>query len=165
MRRKRGQNKQRYIQNQESVKSASRARYRADPDKKKAASRASYSADPDKKKAASRASYRADPEKKKAASRAASRASYRADPNKKRAAARMYYARTAAAKLKWAKKYYQKHRGRICASKRGRYALAEPKPVAKEFYVKELQHLLLKDDEARVQLVKAYKRQYKSAAK
>ena len=44
--------------------------------------------------------------------------------------------------------------GRICASKRGKYALAEPKSVAKEFYVKELQQLLLKDDEARVQLVK-----------
>ena len=43
--------------------------------------------------------------------------------------------------------------------------MAEPKPVAKEFYVKELQQLLLKDTEARVQLIKAYKRQYKSAAK
>ena len=164
MREKKAQNKHRYIQNRESVKSASRARYRADPDKKRpvsrAASRASYSTNPDKKKAASRAHYRADPDKK-----AASRASYRANPNKKRAAVRMYYARTAAAKLKWYRNFYRKHRGRICASQRVRYALAEPKPAAKEFYVKELQQLLLKDDEARVQLVKAYKRLYKSAAK
>ena len=199
LRKKKTQNKARYIQNRENAKLASRARYRADPEKKRAvsraASRASYSTNPEKKKATSRASYRTDPDKKKVASRAASRASYstnpdkkkaasrasystnpdkkkaasrasyRVDPDRKRAAVRMYYARTAAAKLKWYKKYYQKHRGRICASKRGRYALAEPKPVAKEFYVKELQHLLLKDDEARVQLVKAYKRQYKSAAK
>ena len=75
----------------------------------------------------------------------------------------MNYVKTAAAKLKWYKKYCWKHRGRICAYRRGRYALAEPKPVAKEFYVKELQQLLLKDTEARVQLLKGYKQQYKSA--
>ena len=77
----------------------------------------------------------------------------------------MNYVKTAAAKLKWYQKYYWKHRGRICASRRGRYALAEPKPVAKEVYVKELQQLLLKDTEARVQPIKGYKQQYKSAAK
>ena len=65
----------------------------------------------------------------------------------------------------WYKKYYGKHGKEICASRRGRYALAEPKPAAKEFYVKEIQRLLLNDKEARVQLTEAYKKQYKSAAK
>ena len=218
LRKKRVQDKQRYIECQARKRAASRARYRANPEKKKAFSRASYSANPERKKAssraASRASYRANPEKKKAFSRAsysanperkkassraasrgsyranpekkkacsrvasrvsyranperkkaASRASYRAKPERKKAATRMNYVKTAAAKLKWYKKYYWKHRGRICAYRRGRYALAEPKPVAKEFYVKELQQLLLKDTEARVQLLKGYKQQYKSAAK
>ena len=77
----------------------------------------------------------------------------------------MIYVKTARAKVKWYKKYYAKYRGRICASRRGRYVLAEPKPAAKGFYVKEIQQLLLKDNEARIQLMQAYKRQYKSAAK
>ena len=157
-------------------RAASRAKYRVDPGKKKAASRAAYSVDPGKKKAASRAAYSVKPGTKKASSRvayrvdpskkkAASRAKYRADPDKKKAAARMIYVKTARAKVKWYKNYYAKYRGRICASRRGRYVLAEPKPAAKEFYIKEIQQLLLKDNEARIQLMQAYKRQYKSAAK
>ena len=62
--------------------------------------------------------------------KAASRASYRANPERKKAATCMNYAKTAAAKLNC---YYWKHRGRVCAYRRGGYALAEPKPVAKEF--------------------------------
>ena len=183
LRKKRVQDKQRYIECQARKKAASRAQYSVNPEVKKlssqAASRVSYSANPEKKKASSRASYSANPEKKKVSSRvasrvsyrasperkkAASRASYRANPERKKAATRMNYVKTAAAKLKWYKKYYWKHRGRICAYRRGRYALAEPKPVAKEFYAKELPQLLLKDTKARVQLIKAYKQQYKSAA-
>ena len=158
---KRAASRDSYSADPDKKRAASRASYSADPDKKRAASRASYSADPDKKRAASRASYSADPDKK----RAASRASYSADPDKKRAAARMYYVKAARAKVKWYKKYYAKCKGRICASRRGRYVLAEPKPAAKEFYVKEIQQLLLKDNEGRIQLMKAYKRLYKSAAK
>ena len=67
--------------------------------------------------------------------------------------------------MKWYKKYYAKHREGICASRRGRYVLAEPKPAAKEFYVKEMQRHLLNDSGARIQLMKAFKKQYKSAAK
>ena len=152
---------------------ASRASYRDDPEKKRAASRvasrASYRDDPEKKRAASRvasrASYRDDPEKKRAASRVASRASYRADPHKKKAAARMHYVKTASAKIKWYKKYYSKCRGGICASKRARYALAEPRPIVKELYGKEIQCRLLGDDGAKVELLQAFRRHYKSAAK
>ena len=60
----------------------------------------------------------------------------------------MIYVKTARAKVKWYKNYYSKYRGRICASRRGRYVLAEPKPAAKEFYVKEIQQLLLTTREA-----------------
>ena len=67
-------------------------------------------------------------------------------------------------KLRFYKKFYAKHREEICASKRGRYALSEPKPAAKEFYVKEMQRHLLNDSGARIQLMEAFKRQYKSAA-
>ena len=77
----------------------------------------------------------------------------------------MNYAKTARAKIKWYKQYCAKHRGGICASRRSRYALAELKPGAKEFYVKEIQRHLLNDNGARVQLMEAFKRQYKSAAK
>ena len=167
--RKRAASRASYSADPDKKKAASRASYSADPDNKKAASRASYSADPCKKRAtswaASRASYNTDPDKKKAASRAASRTKYRVNPDKKKALARMYYVKAARAKVKWYKKYYAKCKGRICASRRGRYVLAEPKPAEKEFYVKEIYHLLLNDNEARIQLMKAYKRQYKSAAK
>ena len=73
----------------------------------------------------------------------------------KKVAARRYYARIATAKLKWYKKYYANHREGICASRRGRYVLAEPKPAAEEFYVKEMQRHLLNDSGARIQLMKA----------
>ena len=141
--------KQYYSLNQESKKAASRASYRANPDKKRAASRA-----------ACRASYRTNPDKK----RAASRASYVANPDKKRAAVRRNYAKTARAKLRFYKRFYAKHREERCDSRRGRYALAEPKPAAKEFYVKEMQRHLLNDSGARNELMEAFRRQYKSAA-
>ena len=44
----------------------------------------------------------------------------------------------------------------------GIYVLAEPKWLQKNLIVKEIHRLLLN---ARIQLMKAYKRQYKSAAK
>ena len=188
---KRAQSRRYYIQNQDKKKAASRASYSASPEKKRAASRASYSASPEKKRAASRASYQADPDKRKSASRAsykaspekkraASRASYKADPDKrkaasrakynanpvvKKAAARMHFVKTAVAKVKWYRKYYSKHRGRICASRRSRYALAEPRPVVKELYVKEIQCRLVANHGARVALLEACRREYSSAAK
>ena len=74
LRKKRAQNKERYIQNRqrrkEAARAASRASYKADPEKKRAASRASYKTDPEKKRAASCARYKACPGKKRAARRA-----------------------------------------------------------------------------------------------
>ena len=105
---------QRYIQKRESINSASPARYWVNPGKKRAASHASYNTNPEKK----------------AASQAASRASYRADPNKKMACI-----------MPGLLQIVLSENIILCASKRGRYALAEPKPVAQEFYVKELQQL------------------------
>ena len=111
---KRAQNKERYIQNRQRRKEAARA-----------ASCAS-NADPKNKRAASCARYKAYPDKK----RAARRVKYRLNPEKEKVVARMQYVKAAAAKIKWYRKYHAKHRGCLCASRRSRYALAEPRPVA-----------------------------------
>ena len=123
-----------------------------------------YSLNQESKKAASRASYRANPDKKRAASRAASRASYRTNPDKKRAASRASYVANPDKKNSGFMRFYAKHREERCDSRRGRYALAEPKPAAKEFYVKEMQRHLLNDSGARNELMEAFRRQYKSTA-
>ena len=110
---------------------------------------------PDKKRAASRARYKAYPDKK----RAARRAKYRLNPEKEKVAARTQYVKTAAAKMKWYRKYRAKHRGRICASRRSRCALAEPRPIVKELYVKEIQCRLVANLGARVALLEACRRE------
>ena len=53
----------------------------------------------------------------------------------------------------------------IRAFRKGKYALAEPKTAVKELHVKVIQRHLLDDNGARVQLMEAFKRQYKTAAK
>ena len=48
--------------------------------------------------------------------------------------------KAAKAKLKWYRRYYAKHGKGICASRRSRYALAEPKGSVMEVHVKKIQH-------------------------
>ena len=116
---------------------------------------------PDKKRAASKASYDANPKKK----RAASRASYDANPKKKRAASRASYDKNPKAKNKSSEAYYEDNKESLCANRRGRYALAEPKPDVKDMYLKAIQANLLGNSEARVQLIKAFKKQHESLVK
>ena len=151
----------RYKAHRDKIRVAKRATYKADPDQKKAAERARYKTYRDKTRAAKRARYKADPDKKKAARCT----KYRVNPEKEKAATRMRYVKTAGAKLKWYRKYYSKHGGRICAARRSRYALAEPRPVAKELYVKEIQCRLVANPGARVALLEACRRECNSAAK
>ena len=101
---------------------------RVNGDENRAAKRARYKADPDKQKAASRACYKAHRDE----NRAAKHARYLVNPEKEKAAARMRYVKSAAAKVKWHRKYSAKHRGRICASRRSRYALGRCKETVCE---------------------------------
>ena len=53
----------------------------------------------------------------------------------------------------------------ICASRRNRYALAEPKGSVVEVHVKRIQHQLLANAGAKLELVEAFKKQSKTVAK
>ena len=101
-------------------------------------------------RATSKASYDANPERKRAASRAASKASYGKNPKVKIASSQAYYA---------------DNKESMCAKRRGRYALAEPKPDVKDMYLKEIQANLLANSESRVQLMKAFKKQHETLVK
>ena len=166
-----------YWKDPESKRASSRAsshtRYCEDPNKSRASSRASshtcYWKDPESKRASSRASshtrYWEDPDKGRASSRSSSRTTYWRNPDKKRAAARITNLKAAQAKLKWYRRYYAKHGKGICASRRSRYALAEPKGSVIEVHVKRIQHQLLGNAGAKLELVEAFKKQSKTAAK
>ena len=73
--------------------------------------------------------------------------------------------KAAKAKLKWYRRYYAKHRKGICASKRSRYALAEPKGSVIEVHVKKIQHQLLANAVAKLKLVEAFKKHSKTTGK
>ena len=147
--------------NPDKKRAASKASYDANPKKQSAASKASYDANPKKKRAAPKASYDANPKKKSAASKA----SYDANPKKKRAASRASYDKNPKAKNKSSEAYYEDNKESLCANRRGRYALAEPKPDVKDMYLKAIQANLLGNSEARVQLIKAFKKQHESLVK
>ena len=67
--------------------------------------------------------------------------------------------------MKSFKTYYARNRKRMCASRRGRYVLAEPKPDVKDMYMKEMEDCLLGDSKARAQLMAAFKKQQKIVVK
>ena len=103
--------------NPQNKKDASRACYNADPNKAKEAARKQYSTNPEPKKRAARKQYSANTEPKKRAARK----QYSNHPEKKR----LPYVYT------WLST------GIICAQKRAKYALGEPKLDVKDImYVK-----------------------------
>ena len=115
--------------------------------------------------------------KKQAASLTFSRACYRVTPGKsvhpldstivliriKKAAARQHYSTNPEKKRAYSRQQYSANPAQkrlphvhtwlstmiICAQKRAKYVLAEPKPDVKDMYVKEIQSQLLADAEAR----------------
>ena len=87
------------------------------------------------------------------------------NPDKKRAAACMSNLKAARAKLKWYRQYYPKHGKGICTSRRSRYALAEPKGSVIEVQEKKIQHQLLANAGAKLELVETFRKQSKTAAK
>ena len=154
----RAKNKKYYQENKLKLKAASKALYSIDPSKKKATSKsrskACYSIDPEKKKAASKARYSINTEKK-----ASSKARYSFDAEKKKAFSRANFIKKRAAKLSASKVYYASNKKSIRATRRGRYALAEPKPDVRQMYVKKIQRRLLGNSKARVRVTAAFKKQ------
>ena len=110
-----------------------------------------YWEDSESKRVSSHTRYWEDPGKGRAASRISSRSNYWRNPGKKRAAACM--------------SNYAKHGKGICASRRSRYALAEPKGSVIEVQEKKIQHQLLVNAGAKLELVEAFRKQSKTAAK
>ena len=137
-----------YSTNSETKKAAARELYSTNSETKKEATCEQYSTNSEMIKAAAREKYSNHPEKKKAASRAYSRQQYSANPSKKHAAARAYMA------LK---------RDYMCAQKRAKYVLAEPKHDVKDMYVKKIQSQLLADAEARSQLSDSFPKMHINA--
>ncbi len=124
-----------------------------------------YVQNANKNKAYSKRSYSIVPDKKKAASRAYSKRSYSIAPERKKAYSKISYAKNHRAKSKYFKKYYAKHKESMRATRRDRYALAEPKPDVKELYLKAMQAHMLHDSEARSELTNAFKKQHAIVAK
>ena len=73
--------------------------------------------------------------------------------------------RLAMAKIVSSQAHYADNKESMCAKRRGRYALAEPKSDMKDMYLKEIQANLLGNSEAWVQLMKAFKKQHETLVK
>ena len=65
--------------------------------------------------------------------------------------------------LKRARKYYARNRARICANKRHRYNLSEPKPFAKHQYVVTAKKALLGDTVVMRKLIECFMSQQSGA--
>ena len=65
--------------------------------------------------------------------------------------------------LKCARKYYARNRARICAHKRHRYNLSEPKPFAKQQYMLTAKKALLGDAVVMRKLIRCFISQQGSA--
>ena len=95
--------------------------------------------------------------------KAAARACYRFDPEKKTFRRANYMKR--AANLPTSKVYYASNRKSIRANRRGRYALAKPKPDVRQMYVKKIRRRLLSNRKARARVTAAFKKPEGSLAK
>ena len=143
----------------QSQKRAARKQYKTNPERKRRTARKQYRINSERKRRTARKQYRINPEPK----RRTARKQYRINPEpkrriagkqcstnsefKKRAARKHHPGRNkAAARVRWAL-----NRDSICAPKRIKYALGEPKfdVHVKEIYVKEILSHLLADAEAR----------------
>ena len=58
--------------------------------------------------------------------------------------------------------YYKKHREQLCATRRNKYRLAQPKPHVRDQYMKELKQNLVGDYDARVKVVKIFKKRFET---
>ena len=109
------------------------------------------------KRVYSKQQYSLDPEKKKAASRAYSKQQYNLNPDKKKAESKARHNANRSAKNASSRAYHSKNKDSICALKRDRYALAEPKPDQVELYMKDIQNKMCSDAKTKRQLIKTFK--------
>ena len=82
-------------------------------------------------------------DKKRQSSRAYSKLRYSQDPQTKEEASH---------------KYYVSNKESVCSYKRDKYALSEPKPAAKDAYMKDLHSHMLGNTKAKAHLITAYKK-------
>ena len=164
-----------YARNPQPKKDAARAVYARNPQPKKDAARAVYARNPQPKKDAARAVYARNPQPKKDAARAvytrnpqpkkdAARAVYARNSQPKKGAARAVYARNPKIKIGHSRAHYVKNKQIICAKKRDKYSLYEPKLPKIEMYLQEIQTNLLENSKARLALIKALKKQHETEA-
>ena len=101
--------------------------------------------------------YQANPESKRSSSRAVSKERYGLDPDKKKADSKARHNANRSAKNESSRAYHSKNKDSICALRRDRYALAEPKPDQVELYMKDLQNKMCSDAKTKRQLIKSFK--------
>ena len=170
--------REKYTINPEPKKESAREKYTINPEPKKESAREKYTINPEPKKESAREKYSTNPEPKMEASheqysthsetiKEAAHEQYSKHPEKKRASSRRHYSTNREEKRTYSRKQYRGNpskkkaaahayralnRYNICAQKRAKYVLAEPKPDVKHMYVKEIQSQLLADAEARSQI-------------
>ena len=146
-----------YHCNQEVKKKAARERYNKDPKKKTRVLKQSYDKDPankkravkqsndkdlEKKKGAVKQSYDKDPEKKKCLSKH----NYHKKSRKQKSSIKKSYTRNIAVKKASMNSYHLRHKKKdICAQKRRKFALSEPKSNERERHMKNLADKLFQD--------------------
>ena len=167
-------NRKYYKRNAESITSQSREKYSTNPEPKKESAREKYRTNPEPKKESAREKYSTNPEPKMEASheqysthsemiKEAAHEQYSKHPEKKRASSRRHYSTHREKKRTYSRKQYRDNRDNICAQRRAKYVLAEPKPDVKHMYVKEIQSQLLADAEARSQISDSFPKMHINA--
>ena len=164
-----------YSAHPEPKKRAARKQYKINPDPKRRTTHKQYRINPEPKRRTTCKQYRINPEPKRKTTRKQYRINpepkrrtahkqYRINPEPERRTARKQYSTNLESKKRAARKQYNNHPGinkvaarvrrdlnrdSICAQKRDKYALGEPKLDVKDMYVKEILSHLLADAGAR----------------
>ena len=142
---KRRTTSKRYWINPEPKRITARNRYSINPEPKRRIARKRYRINPEPKRITARKRYSINPEPK----RRIARKRYRINPEAKRITARKQYNKNSGRKKAAARVRRARNRDSICAQKRAKYALGEPKIDVKDMYVKDILSHLLADAEAR----------------
>ena len=88
---------------------------------------------------------------------------YAANTDKEVAASRARYLKNAKSVVKRARNYYTKYRARCCSDRNRRYQLAEPKPLVKQDYIREVTKSILGSKVSK-ELIQAFQHQHQDVA-
>ena len=101
-----------------------------------------------------KANYKRNPQAKKHPACVVSKVKYARTPDPKKDAAhvasKLKYVKNSKVKIRHSKKYYAKNKQSICAKRRDKYSLCEPKLVKIEMYLQEIEANLSKELERRI---------------